>query len=54
MSDDPRLEQVEKDIAAAREEAEEAGILDEDDEPRFYESGELSKGQDDQQIAPPG
>jgi hypothetical protein len=54
MSDDPRLEQVEKDIAAAREEAEDAGILDDDDQQKFYESGDMSKGEDDQQIAPPG
>jgi hypothetical protein len=31
MSDDPRLEQVEKDIAKAREEAEDAGILEDPD-----------------------
>ncbi|MCU1487788.1 MAG: hypothetical protein JWN67_4534 [Actinomycetia bacterium] len=48
---DERLEQVEQEIAQARKEAEDADILDDPDEPKFYESGEESDV-DDRTIAP--
>ena len=51
---DERLDQVEQDIADARNQAEDAGILEDPDEPRFHESGEIGRDLDDQQIAPPG
>ena len=54
MSEDPRIDQVEKDIAKARDEAEDAGILEDPDEPKFHESGTIGRELDDQQIAPPG
>lgn len=54
MSEDPKLEQVEKHIADARRQAEDAGILDDPDEPKFHESGDINPELDDQQIAPPG
>jgi hypothetical protein len=50
---DERLDQVEDEIQAARRTAEDADILDDPDEPKFYESGERSDI-DDQTIAPPG
>ena len=50
---DDRLESVERHIQDARDAAEDAGILDDPDERRFYESGERSEA-DDQTIAPPG
>lgn len=52
MGDD-RLDDVQQDIDQARDAAEDAGILTDDDEPKFYETGELSDI-DDQTIAPPG
>ena len=54
MTDDSRLEQVEKQIAEARKDAEDAGILEDPEEPKFYESGEIGEEQDDQTIVPPG
>lgn len=53
MAAKDRLEKVQEEIDQAREEAQDAQILDDPDEPRFYESGELSDS-DDQTIAPPG
>jgi hypothetical protein len=50
---DERLDHVEQEIEHARKTAEDAGILDDPDEPKFYESGEASD-LDDQTIAPPG
>jgi hypothetical protein len=50
---DERLDQVEQEIQHARKAAEDADILVDPDEPKFYESGELSDI-DDQTIAPPG
>jgi hypothetical protein len=44
---------VQDEIDKAREEATHAGIFDDPDEPKFYESGSLSDS-DDQTIAPPG
>ena len=52
MSDDPRLDAVEEKIEKARQDAEDAGILEDPDEPRYYESG--ADGGDDQTITPPG
>lgn len=52
--EDERLEKVGEKIEQARREAEDAGILDDPDEPKYYESGDLGKDQDDQEIAPPG
>jgi hypothetical protein len=54
MSEDPRLDKVENEIDDARTQAEDAGILDDPDEPKYYESGEIGTELDDQQIAPPG
>jgi hypothetical protein len=54
MADDERMERVEEEIAAARDKAEEADILEDPDEPRFAESGTIHPEDDDQQIAPPG
>ncbi len=53
--DDP-IEQLDEDIRRARDAAEDANILEDPDEPKFYESGARgdSKELDDQQIAPPG
>ncbi len=48
------LEQVEEAIRSARSTAEDAGILDDPDEPKFHESGDIGGDADDQQIAPPG
>jgi hypothetical protein len=52
MSDDPRLDAVEEKIQKARQDAEDAGILEDPDEPHYYESG--ADGGDDQTITPPG
>lgn len=52
MSDDPRLDAVEEHIEKARREAEDANLLDDPDEPKYYESG--ADGEDDQTITPPG
>ena len=54
MASDERLDQVEEQIDEARRNAEDAGILDDPEEPKFYESGEKGKEADDQTIAPPG
>ena len=51
---DDRLDQVEEEIGAARSTAEDAGILEDPDEPTFHESGELGREADDEQVAPPG
>jgi hypothetical protein len=48
--DDPRLEEVDRKIDEVREEAEETGVLDDDDEPRFADPGEV--GPVDDAIAP--
>ena len=52
MSEDPRLDAVEEHIEKARQDAEDAGILEDPDERHYYESGE--DGGDDQTITPPG
>ena len=55
MADDERLDQLDDQIDEARRTAEDAGLIeDEDDEPRFFESGEKGEEDDDQTIAPPG
>jgi len=53
-TDDPRLDQLDEKIEHARDAAEDAGILDDPDEPKFYESGTEGEELDDQNIAPPG
>ena len=53
MAAEDRLEKVQDEIDKAREEAEDVHILDDPDEPRYYQSGELSDS-DDQTIVPPG
>lgn len=53
VPDDQRLEQVQDGIDHARKTAEDADVLIDPDEPRFYQSGEQSDD-DDQAIAPPG
>ena len=50
---DKRLDDLQQDIDQARDAAEDAGILPDADEPKFYETGDLSDI-DDQTIAPPG
>jgi len=52
--DDDRLDAVQDDIDAARRTAEDADVLIDPDEQRFYESGDDDTGDDDQTIAPPG
>lgn len=46
------LEKIEQTIQKARQAAEDAGILDDPDEPKFYEPGEVHPEPDDQTIAP--
>ena len=55
MSDtsDDRLDELGKKIDTTRETAEDAGIIEDPDEPKFYETGDASDV-DDQTIAPPG
>ena len=56
MAAEDRLEKVQEEIDKAREEAQDAHILDDPDDrdkPKFYESGSESDS-DDQTIAPPG
>lgn len=48
-----RLDEVQQKIDSARDKAEEAHIIEDPDEPKFYKSGSLSD-MDDQTIAPPG
>ena len=54
MSDDPRLADVDESIGNARDAAEDAGIIEDPDEPKYYESGTEGEELDDQTIAPPG
>ena len=54
MASDERLDEVEEQIDEARKTAEDAGILDDPGERKFYESGDEGKQEDDQTIAPPG
>jgi len=49
--DELDLEKVERDIQEARQAAIDAGIVEDPDTPRFYETGARSDV-DDQQIAP--
>jgi len=53
MAANERLEKVQEEIDKARDEAEDAHILDDPDKPRYYKSGSLSDA-DDQTIVPPG
>lgn len=48
-----RIEELEEGIKEAEKEAQDAGILEDPDEPRFYETGEQSD-HDDQTVTPPG
>ena len=52
-SSDDKLDELGERIDSARETAEDAGVIDDPDEPKFYETGEASDI-DDQTIAPPG
>jgi hypothetical protein len=54
MSDEDPIQKIEKDIEKARKEAEDAGIIEDPDEPKYYESGTVGRDLDDQQITPPG
>jgi hypothetical protein len=54
MTEDPRLDAVQDQIDKARKDAEDAGLLDDPEEPKFHESGVIGPEQDDQTIAPPG
>jgi hypothetical protein len=51
---DKRLDDLQQDIDKARKTAEDANILEDPDEPKFYESGSIHPELDDQTIAPPG
>lgn len=53
VPDDERLDEVQDHIDSARKTAEDADVLIDPDEPRFYKSGE-DPDDDDQTIAPPG
>jgi ribonuclease HII len=53
VPDDERLERVQDDIDHARKTAEDADVLIDPDEPRFYKSGDEAD-EDDQTIDPPG
>lgn len=53
MAAEDRIEQVQEEIDRAREKAKAAGVLRDPEEPKYYESGELSDS-DDQTITPPG
>ncbi len=50
--DDDRLDEVGDQIDHARDTAEDADILEDPDEPRFADSGDVRPGDDDQQVAP--
>jgi hypothetical protein len=52
VPDDERLDEVQDGIDHARKTAEDADVLIDPDEPRFYQSGD-DADQDDQTIAPP-
>lgn len=52
--DEGRLEELDEQIEETRKDAEDAGIIEDPDEPKFYESGEREEHLDDQTIAPPG
>ena len=54
MTDDSGLDAIEDHIDKARKDAEDAGILDDPDEQKYYESGEEGRAEDDQTIVPPG
>ena len=51
---DDRLDQLGEQIDEARTHAEDADLIDDPDEPKFYESGSEGREEDDQTIAPPG
>jgi hypothetical protein len=50
-ADDPRLDEVDRKIDEVRADAEAADIIDDDDEPRFSDRGDLG-GPVDDAIAP--
>lgn len=52
-AEDARLEEITERIEKARTQAEEAGVLVDEDEKTFVESG-TTEEEDDQTIAPPG
>ena len=54
MASDERLDQLGEQIDEARKHAEDADLIDDPDEPKFYESGDEGREEDDQTIAPPG
>ena len=54
MAPEDRLDEVEEQIDEARKTAEDAGILDDPEDRKFYESGDKGTQEDDQTIAPPG
>ena len=54
MASDERLDQLDEQIGEARRNAEDAGVIDDPDEPKFVDSGTQGDEDDDQTIAPPG
>jgi len=54
MTDDARSDEVQEHIDEARRDAVDAGILEDPQEQKFHESGEIEPEADDQTIAPPG
>jgi hypothetical protein len=47
-----RLEELERKIEEVRHQAEEDDLLDNPNEPRYYQSGSVHPDEDDQEIAP--
>ena len=52
--DDTALDDLDERIDRTRDHAVDAGILPDEDEPKFHESGSIRPDLDDQTIAPPG
>jgi hypothetical protein len=52
--DPSELDAVQQEIDHARKAAQDAHVLDDPDEQKFYESGTVAPELDDQTIAPPG
>jgi hypothetical protein len=52
--DATKLDEVQQEIDAAREAAQKAHVIDDPNEPKYYESGSIHPELDDQTITPPG
>jgi hypothetical protein len=49
-----RLDDLQRSIDDARDRAEDDGIIEDPDEPKYHESGTIRPDLDDQAITPPG